>query len=131
MTIKTEKGRLLDGIPFGGEMHFDFELRLPVMADSNRALDATEECFEKADESYESDAFYRSAVMASTITLGKIPPEELTAELLFNELTRDDYDVLFAARERLKAKRRGGNPGSPDSESPSSPSDDAGSVKSE
>lgn len=127
--IKTEKGTLTDGVPFGDVLHHDFELRLPVLADTGQALDDAEDRFGSV-EGYASDAFYRAAVMASTLeSLGTIPKEELTAELLYDNLTGDDYDVMHAARERLKAKRKGGNPGSPDSVLPSSPSDAAESVK--
>lgn len=129
MIIKTEKGKLLDGVPFGDALHRDFELRLPVLADTGQALDDAEERFGTTD-GFAADAFYRAAVMASTLeNLGGIPKEELTAELLYDNLTGEDYDVLHNARERLKAKRKDGNPGSSDSASLSSPSDAAESVK--
>lgn len=127
--VKTEKGKLLDGILFNGTLHVDFEIRLPVLADTGQALDDAEERFGSV-EGFASDAFYRAAVMASTLkSLGNIPADDLTAELLYNNLTPDDYDVLNEARNQLKAKRNGGNPGSPDTALPSSPSDDAASPK--
>lgn len=123
MTIKTEKGKLLDGIAHGGRLHFDFELRLPVLADTGQALDDAEERFGTV-EGYAADAFYRAGVMASTlVNLGTIPVDEITSELLFDNLTADDYDLLYNARERLKEKRNGGKPGSPVIDSQSSPSD--------
>lgn len=129
--VKTETGKLLDGIPFGGTLHMDYEIRLPVMCDTGQALEDAEERFGDVT-GFMADSFYRAAVMASTlIHLGDIPKEELTAELLHENLTSDDYDVLVAARDKLKAKRNGGNPGSPDSASPSSPSDDTASPKTE
>lgn len=128
---KTETGKLLDGIHFGDALHTDFEIRLPVMRDTGQALEDAEERYGEVT-GFTSDSFYRAAVMASTlIRLGDIPEEELTAELIHENLTSDDYDVLVAARDRLKAKRSGGNPGSPDSALPSSPSDDTASPKTE
>lgn len=125
MTVKTEKGQLLDGVPFGDALHRDFELRLPVLADTGQALDDAEDRFGTV-EGFAADAFYRAAVMASTlVSLGDIAKDELTAELLYENLTPDDYDVLNKARSHLKEKRSGGNPGSPDTASPSSPSDGA------
>lgn len=127
--IKTEKGKLLDGVIFEGVLHCDFEIRLPVLADTGQALDDAEERFGTTD-GFASDAFYRAAVMARTLkSLGGIPKEELTAELLYDNLTNDDYEVLHKARERLKEKRKGENPGSSDSALPSSPSDAAESAK--
>lgn len=129
--VKTETGKLLDGVPFGGTFHMDFEIRLPVMCDTGQALEDAEERFGEVT-GFMADSFYRAAVMATTlIRLGDIPKEELTAELLHTNLTSDDYDQLVAARGKLKAKRNGGNPGSPDSALPSSPSGDAASPKTE
>lgn len=129
--VKTETGKLLDGIPFGGILHKDFEIRLPVMRDTGQALEDAEERYGEVT-GFMADSFYRAAVMASTlIRLGDIPNEELTAELLHENLTSDDYDELVAARTKLKEKRNGGNPGSPDSALPSSPSGDVVSPKTE
>lgn len=129
--VKTETGKLLDGIPFGDALHMDFEIRLPVMRDTGQALEDAEDRFGEVT-GFASDSFYRSAVMASTlIRLGDIPKEELTADLLYENLTSDDYDVLVATRDKLKAKRNGGNPGSPDSALPSSPSGNTASPKTE
>jgi hypothetical protein len=127
--VKTETGKLLDGVPFGDAFHFDFEIRLPVMKITGQALEETEDKYGTI-EGYAADSFYRTAVFAGAlIRLGDIPPEELTAELLNDYLTEDDYDVLSAAVKRLKVKRNGGNPGSPDSDSPPLPSDDTASPK--
>lgn len=129
--VKTETGKLLDGIPFGDSIHMDFEIRLPVMRDTGQALEDAEERYGEVT-GFAADSFYRAAVIASTlIRLGDIPKEELTAELLHDNLTSDDYDVLVAARDKLKEKRNGGNPGSPDSVLPSSLSGDAASPKTE
>lgn len=129
--VKTETGKLLDGIPFGDAIHMDYEIRLPVMCDNGQALEDAEERFGEVT-GFAADSFYRAAVMASTlIRLGDIPKEELTAELLHENLTVDDYDVLMAARGKLKEKRSGGNPGSPDSALPSSLSGNTASPKTE
>jgi hypothetical protein len=129
--VKTETGKLLDGVPFGDVLHTDFEIRLPVMRDTGQALEDAEERYGEVT-GFAADSFYRVAVMASTLVrLGDIPKESLTAELLHDNLTSDDYDILVAARDKLKAKRNGGNPGSPDSASPSSPSDNTASPKAE
>ncbi|EKN5996305.1 hypothetical protein ACVSUC_19745 [Yersinia enterocolitica] len=127
--VKTETGTLQDGVLFGETLHMDFELRLPVMKDNGQALEEAEERYNSVDR-FAADYYYRCAVMASTlIRLGNIPQEELTADLLFENLTTDDYDLLLKARDRLKAKRNGGKPASPDSALPSSPSDDTASPK--
>ncbi|WP_141109666.1 hypothetical protein [Escherichia albertii] len=128
--VNTESGELADGVMFNGVLHKTFELRLPVMRDNGQAMQETEERFKKTD-SYQADYYYRCALMAATLVrLGDIPQEELTAALLYDNMTLADYDILLAARNILKAKRSGGNPGSPDSVSPSSSSDATASQKS-
>ncbi|MFX2607068.1 hypothetical protein [Enterobacter mori] len=129
--LKTETGKLLDGIPFGDARHVDFEIRLAPMCVTGQALDETEEKYGKVN-GWQEDTFYRVAVLAgSLVRLGDIPKEELTAELLHEHLTEDDYNLMQAAVERLKAKRNGGNPGSPDTDSPSLSSESTELPKSE
>ncbi|PPA30467.1 hypothetical protein C3737_12765 [Aeromonas jandaei] len=136
--VKTETGKLLDGVPFGGTqnasnqgpLQFDFEVRLPLMAHTGEALEETEEKFGTV-EGFAADAYYRCAMMArALVRLGDIPKDDITAELLHENLTNDDYEVLQAAQATLKGKRSGGNPGSPASSSPSLPLADTASAKS-
>ena len=120
--INTQTGELSDGVVFNGTVHKKFELRLPVMRDNGQALEETEERFQTVD-GFAADYYYRCAVMAATLVrLGDIPQEELTAELLHDNMTPEDFNILLASRNVLKVKRNGGNPGSPDSGSQSSSS---------
>lgn len=121
--MRTETGRLLDGIEHNGVTHYDFEVRLPLVRDTGQALDDTDDRFGTISGN-RADAFYRCALYAVTLVrVGDIPPSELTPDLLYDALTEDDYDEIKNALERLRAKRSGGNPGSPDCASPPSPSD--------
>lgn len=127
--VNTEKGKLLDGVPFGDTHHFEFEIRLATMNVTGQALEDAEDKYGSI-QGFAADTFYRTAVLAGElVSLGSIPKEDITAELLHDNLTEDDYAVLQEAVEKLKAKRNGGNPGSPVTDSPSSPSDDAASPK--
>ncbi|WP_105492195.1 hypothetical protein [Escherichia coli] len=120
--VNTETGTLSDGVVFNGTVHKNFELRLPVMRDNGQALDETEERFNTV-EGFAADYYYRCALMAATlIRLGDIPQEALTAELLYNNLTPQDFDVLMLACGTLRVKRNGGNPDSKASGLPSSSS---------
>ena len=70
-------------------------------------------------DGFAADYYYRCAVMAATLVrLGDIPQEELTAELLHDNMTPEDFNILLASRNVLKVKRSGGNPGSPASGAP-------------
>ncbi|HBC8779357.1 TPA: hypothetical protein KE568_002749 [Escherichia coli] len=110
--INTQIGKLSDGVEFNGIIHKNFELRLPVMRDNGQALEETEERFQTVD-GFAADYYYRCAVMAATLVrLGDIPQEELTAELLHDNMTPEDFNILLASRNVLKVKRSGGNPGS-------------------
>lgn len=121
--INTQTGKLVDGVVFNGTVHKNFELRLPVMRDNGQALEEAEERF-KTVETFSSDYYYRCAVMAATlIRLGDIPQEEVTADLLYDNMTPEDFNILMSARGTLKVKRSGENPGSPDSDSQSLSSD--------
>ena len=111
--IATQTGELSDGLVFNGTIHKNFELRLPGMRDNGQALEETEERFQTVD-GFAADYYYRCAVMAATLgRLGDIPQEELTAELLHDNMTPEDFNILLASRNVLKVKRSGGNPGSP------------------
>ncbi|EHT7346331.1 hypothetical protein KXR09_003931 [Escherichia coli] len=120
--INTHTGELSVGVEFNGILHKNFELRLPVMRDNGQALEETEERFQTV-AGFAADYYYRCAVMAATLVrLGDIPQEELTAELLYDHMVPEDFEILKSARDILKVKRSGGNPGSPDSGSQSSSS---------
>ncbi|WP_140918177.1 hypothetical protein [Limnobaculum xujianqingii] len=112
---KTESGRLKNDILYNDTLHYEFEIRLPVMRDTSSALEQTEEAYGQI-EGYTANTFYRQAVLSSAIvSLGDIPKDDITPVLFMEELTEDDYDEFQSAIARLKVKRNGGNPASPDS----------------
>lgn len=93
----TQTGKLVYGIEHGGKVHVDFELRLPTIGDNITALE---------EVGTESNLRLGVAMMAASIvSLGDIPPEEITYELLAKELVDDDYDVLKIAQSQLKKSR--------------------------
>ena len=123
-----EKQQLLYGVKYGDKVHFDFAVRLPVVSDTIEALRATDEAC-GTTEGAAANMYYRVAVMACAITsLGDLQKEEITAELLLNELNDDDFDLIDAQIEAIKKKRMDLNKNSPATEPSSSPSDDTGSV---
>lgn len=123
-----EKQQLLYGVKYGDKVHFDFAVRLPVVSDTIEALRATDEAC-GTTEGAAANMYYRVAVMACAITsLGDLPEEEITAELLLNELNDDDFDLIDAQIEAIKKKRMDLNKSSPGTEPSSSPSGDTGSV---
>lgn len=112
----TEKDALLYGVEYpagSGQLHYDFELRLPTVGDNIAAIEA---------HGLGSNMRINTAMLASCLVrLGDIPAEAITFELLEQQMVDDDYDVLSAARERLKKKRMRPNPSSAASDSPSLP----------
>ncbi|MEH3421373.1 hypothetical protein [Enterobacter roggenkampii] len=123
-----EKQQLLYGVKYGDKVHFDFAVRLPVVSDTIEALRATDEAC-GTTEGAAANMYYRVAVMAYAITaLGDVPKEEITAELLLNELNDDDFDLIDAQIEAIKKKRMDLNKSSPGTEPSSSPSGDTVSV---
>ncbi|WP_293766580.1 hypothetical protein [uncultured Aquitalea sp.] len=113
----TEKDTLLYGVEYpagSGQMHYDFELRLPTVGDNIVAIE---------ELGVGSNLRLNTAMLArALVRLGDIPSEAITYELLDKELVDDDYDVLATARDRLKKKRMRPKPSLPASDSPSSPS---------
>ncbi|MCE9939966.1 hypothetical protein [Serratia liquefaciens] len=119
----TGSGSLLLGVPFGDTFHFAFTVKLPVVRDTMNALEATmEEC--GTTEGPVAGMFYRAAVMASAlVSLGDIPAEQLTPQLLCDGLTDDDFDLIDAQISALKKKRMALNPVLAATEQPSLPSE--------
>lgn len=111
-----EKHKLLYGVKVGDRVHFDFQVRMPVVRDTIEALRLThEQC--GTTEGAAAVTYYRVAVMALSITaLGDLPEGEITPELLLDGLIDDDFDLIDAQIEALKKKRLLSSSNSQDSE---------------
>ncbi len=112
-----EKHKLLYGVKIGDKVHFDFQVRLPVVRDTIEALRLThEQC--GTTEGAAAVTYYRVAVMASAITaLGDLPEDEITPDLLLDGLCDEDFDLIDAQIEAVKKKRLLSNSSFQDSES--------------
>ncbi|AMG89701.1 phage tail assembly protein [Bordetella bronchiseptica] len=111
----TEVGRLVYGIEHDGQMHFDFEVRLPTVADNIAALE---------EVGSSSGMRVTTAMLVSSIVrLGAIPQEQITYEFLATGLVDEDFDVLTAAQDRLKKKRKDWSESLSTTGAPSSSSD--------
>lgn len=111
----TETGSLIYGIEYpanSGRLHYEFELRLPIMSDELSAIDLL--------GAAALNGQVNQAVMArAMVRLGDIPPEQITYELLWGGLHGEDYAQIEAAQERLKKKRKQSSGGSQATDSPS------------
>ncbi|WP_140918454.1 hypothetical protein [Limnobaculum xujianqingii] len=117
------------GVEFDGVIHYDCEVGLPTVGASSAAVVETVNRFGSMD-TQEAQTFYSVALKAySLISLGDIPKEEITGALIDAALLDDDYDLIVAAINDLKKKRKRGKTRSPDTVSPSLPSDDTESPK--
>lgn len=100
-----EKHSLLYGVKVGDKVHFDFQVRMPVVKDTIEALSLTHEKY-GTTEGAVAATYYRIAVVAQVITaLGDLPENEITVDLLLNELNEDDFDFIDAQIEAIKKKR--------------------------
>ncbi|HGK3926159.1 TPA: hypothetical protein ACJ2N6_003243 [Klebsiella pneumoniae] len=100
-----EKHSLLYGVKVGDKVHFDFQVRMPVVRDTIEALSLTYEKY-GTTEGAVAATYYRIAVVAQVITaLGDLPEDEITVDLLLNELNEDDFDFIDAQIEAIKKKR--------------------------
>lgn len=114
-------GKLMYGVAVGDAIHYDYTVVLPVIRHTVNALAVTFEAMGETD-SPPAAMYYRAAVMAEALeSLGPLTKEEITAELLLDGLTDEDFDLIDAELTGLKKKRMPSKPGSPDSgKSPSS-----------
>ncbi|WPU22563.1 hypothetical protein RI049_21445 [Cedecea neteri] len=125
-----ETSKLLYGVKSGEKVHYDFAVRLPTVRDTIDALGQTDEAC-GTTEGAAAGMYYRVAVMACALTtLGDLPPDEITPELLLNGLNDDDFDIIDAQIEAVKKKRMQQSSASPGSEPSSSPSGDTASQSS-
>ncbi|MDK3025581.1 hypothetical protein QO239_23585 [Cupriavidus taiwanensis] len=105
-----------------GVLHYDFEMRVPTIADNIAALE---------EVGPTSSLQLNVAMMARCLVrLGDIPAEAINTALL-NGLVDEDYDELADARDALKKKRKRPNDTSPTSDLPSSFSDGTASRNTE
>lgn len=115
----TESAKLVYGVEYEGKIHFDFELRMPMVADNIAALE---------EVGPQSNLRVNTAMYARCITrLGTIPQDAITYQFLSENLVDDDYDVLHAAIQALKKKRTALSPPLPITDSPSSSLDSTAS----
>lgn len=118
---RTIVGQLQLGLEYGGDIHYEFELRLPTVGDNIEAL---------LDAGVGSNMRVSAAMLArALVRLGTIPRDAITRELLEANLPDEDFDVLEQASDALKKKWRRPSDSSEITGSPSSPSGDAASVK--
>lgn len=121
--MMTDSGTLLHGVEADSKVHFDFTVRLPVIRDTVEALELTAETKGTTDGAA-ANIFYRVAIISRVLTsLGNLSQDEITTELLLDQLTDDDFDLIDAQISALKKKRMDLRPKSPDTASPSSPSE--------
>lgn len=112
----TEQGLLVFGVAVGDVIHREFSIRLPVVKDTITALTDTQG-YQGTTEGPAAQLYYKVAIIASAlISLGNMPKEDITTELLLNELTDDDFDIIDAHIAAIKKKRLPANSSLPDTD---------------
>lgn len=126
----TEQGFLVYGVAVGDVIHREFSIRMPVVKDTITALTDTQES-QGTTDGPAAQLYYKVALIASAlISLGNLAKEDITTELLLNELTDDDFDIIDAHIAAIKKKRLPVKSSLPDTDLSPSPSADAESVNS-
>ena len=98
----TTKGTLPNGIEFEGQTHRDFELREQLVKDMVEVANDKD----NLSEAINNDSFLGICIMAKRIvSLGSIPPESITPDLLL-EMLQEDFNTLTTAASELIIKRR-------------------------
>ncbi|CNI33146.1 Uncharacterised protein [Yersinia frederiksenii] len=100
-----EQGFLVFGVAVGDVIHREFSIRMPVVKDTIAALTDTQES-QGTTEGPAAQLYYKVAIIASAlISLGNLAKDDITTELLLNELTDDDFDIIDAHIAAIKKKR--------------------------
>lgn len=98
----TEKGTLPNGVEYQGEIHRDFEIRPQIVADSINVFDDPV----RASKAEKNSLYANLCITANMIiSLGTIPKENITPDLLMGML-QEDLNEIALAEVRLAAKRK-------------------------
>lgn len=124
--MKTS-GHLLYGVQVGDTTHYSYTVTIPVIRHTVNALSATQEKMGETD-SPAASMYYRAAVMAEAMEeLGSLSGNEITADIILDGMTDEDFDLIDAEFAGLKKKRMKGNADLPGSGELPLPSDNTGS----
>ena len=98
--MQIEKGCLIVGVTFEGELHHDFELRPQLVRDTVDIFDDPA----LAARAERNNQFFAACLFAGRImSLGTIPKDEITVDLVLN-MDQDDYNEVVSAGERLERR---------------------------
>jgi phage FluMu protein gp41 len=96
--MQTEKGMLPTGIEHGGAIHRAFEMRPRKVRDSIEAMEDP--------RARDNDSYMGLAILSGQmLSLGDIPKDQITTELLM-ELYETDLAELYAAAGRLEKRQQ-------------------------
>jgi len=98
----TEKGTLPNGVEFEGVIHKDFEIREQIVADSINVFDDPARTAKA-----EKNTLYANLCITANIlvSLGTIPKEKITPDLLMDML-QEDFNAISLAEVRLATQRK-------------------------
>lgn len=98
-----ENGMLMHGVELDGQRHFTFSVRLPVVGDTIAALEETHE--EKGTtDGAAAGMHYRVGILARVLTLDGVERDKVTTELLLEQLSDEDFDLIDAQVSAVKKK---------------------------
>ncbi|MBN3237666.1 hypothetical protein H5A46_09975 [Pectobacterium versatile] len=124
-----EKGILIHGVELDGQRRFDFAVRLPVVGDTIAALEETQD--EKGTTAGAAAGMhYRVGILARVLTFDGIESDKITTDLLLNQLSDEDFDLIDAQVSAVKKKLMQSRALSVDTAQSSSPSADTASQNS-
>ncbi|MEQ9889020.1 hypothetical protein ABRP55_21100 [Pectobacterium zantedeschiae] len=116
-----ENGMLIHGVELDGQRRFDFAVRLPVVGDTIAALEETQDV-KGTTAGAAAGMHYRVGILARVLTFDGIESDKVTTDLLLNQLSDEDFDLIDASVSAVKKKLMESRPPSPDTAQPSSPS---------
>lgn len=112
--MTQERDYLEYGLEHAGVIHYEVQMRMVTVEDNLAAI---------AEVGTESGMKITLAMLARAIvSLGAIPKEEITYQLLVQGLADIDYDTLVELQDRIKKKRQRAKPASSATDSSSSSS---------
>jgi len=94
----SEKGILAVGVEYGGNVHKEFEIRPLLLGDSLAIGD---------DERAEDATYAGLLVLTRQLSIGAIPKEEITPELLKAHMAKIDFDIVIEKQGVLEVRLTG------------------------
>lgn len=104
----SARGLLLLGLPYNGKLYFEVKVHAMTIGDECEALEAIENSKKEASLSESQivqNMLVDLAYLSAQIEIVGVPKSVLTPQFLLENLSTDDYAILFSLIDDVRKKR--------------------------